>query len=133
MTGVLTTIIHKNARLIRYGMIGGVSSSIDFIIYTILVTAHLNVLVANVIGVNIGILTSFVLNRQYNFKVKDRVKQRFISFYTIGLIGLGISSAFLYLFVDLWDMNKVYSKVITIILVAIIQFILNSRVTFKKR
>ncbi len=114
-------------------MIGGVSSSIDFIIYTILVTAHLNVLVANVIGVNIGILTSFVLNRQYNFKVKDRVKQRFISFYTIGLIGLGISSAFLYLFVDLWDMNKVYSKVITIILVAIIQFILNSRVTFKKR
>lgn len=131
MKDKIKKLYKTNSRLIKYGLIGGLSSSLDFAIYTLLVITNINLLIANIIGVNAGIFTSFILNRQFNFKVKDHTGQRFLSFYTIGLIGLVISSGLLYVFVDCLSLNKIIAKIITIVLVALIQFILNSRVTFK--
>lgn len=133
MSNKIIELYYKHSRIIKYGVIGAWSSFIDVVSYTILVMASVNMLVANVIGVHIGIMNSFILNRRYNFRVKDYTKQRFISFYIIGLLGLALSSGFLYLFVDGIGMNEIIAKVITIVIVALFQFVLNSRITFKRK
>ena len=68
----MVIIYQRSRNLILYGIIGGFCSALDFVIYTLL--CHFDVLPylwANVISVHIGIFTSFVLNRQLNFKTKS--------------------------------------------------------------
>ncbi len=119
--------------LILYGIIGGFCAALDFGVYTVLCYFEmLPYLLANIISIHVGIITSFVLNRSINFRVKDKAIQRFFSFYAVGLTGLGISELMLYLMVTLGGMNELICKLISIVVVALIQFILNKYITFKK-
>ena len=120
--------------LILYGVIGGFCAALDFGVYTGL--CYWNImpyLIANIISIHIGIFTSFVLNRSFNFKVKDKVKTRFLSFYTVGLVGLGISEGMLYLMVTKEGWNEIACKLVSIVVVALIQFLLNKYITFRKQ
>ncbi len=115
-----------------YGIIGTFSSLLDFTIYTFLVqVVDFQYLFANCISVVGGITTSFYFNRNYNFKVKDHVKKRFVIFLTIGLCGLLFSNLILYFCIDLMKMNKIMSKLLSIVLVVFFQFLLNKYLTFK--
>jgi len=115
-----------------YGIIGGFCVLVDFCIYTILCKLDVSYLVSNLIGVHCGIICSFLLNRHYNFKVKDKAKLRFLSFYIVGLTGLAISSGMLYLLISCYHFSEIYAKIPTIIVVALLQFTLNKFITFKK-
>ena len=120
--------------LILYGIIGGFCAALDFGVYTALCQfGIMPYLWANIISIHVGIITSFVLNRSINFKVKDKATKRFLSFYAVGLTGLGISELMLYLMVTLGGMNELLCKLISIVVVALIQFVLNKYITFKKQ
>lgn len=120
--------------LILYGIIGGFCAALDFGVYTALCYFDIMpYLWANVISIHVGIFMSFILNRSFNFKVKDKTTQRFLSFYAVGLTGLGISELMLYLMVTLGGMNELLCKLISIVVVALIQFVLNKYITFKKQ
>ena len=119
-------------QLFLYGIIGGFSALLDYCVYVVLLKLNVPYLFANVISVHCGIICSFLLNRQYNFKVKDKAKTRFLSFYVIGLIGLAISTGMLYLAVEYFNLYEKYAKILTIIVVALLQFVLNKFITFRK-
>lgn len=70
---LIKKLYHKFHHLFLYGIIGGFTSSLDFAVFTLL-TKHIGIfyLIANCISVLIGISTSFILNRSYNFKVKNK-------------------------------------------------------------
>lgn len=125
-------IFNKFQHLILYGIIGSFSSGLDFLIYTCLVQfIGVQYIIANCISVLGGITTSFVLNRNYNFKVKDHVKRRFFIFLTVGLSGLLLSNLILYICVDVMTLNKLVSKLLSIVLVVFFQFLVNKYFTFK--
>ena len=133
MTRLLTLYL-RFRNFILYGIIGGFCAGIDFLIYTVL--CHYGILpylYANVVSIHIGIFASFILNRSVNFKVKDRTSMRFLSFYIVGLTGLGISTLMLYLMVDKAQWNEILCKLVTIVVVAVVQFLLNKYITFKSR
>lgn len=118
--------------LILYGIIGGFCAALDFGIYTALCYWDIMpYLWANIISIHAGILTSFSLNRSFNFKVKDKPAARFLSFYTVGLTGLGISELMLYSMVTIGGLNEVFCKLLSIVAVAFVQFFLNKYITFK--
>ena len=134
MKNKIIILFNRFRSLILYGIIGGFCASLDFSIYTLL--CHFEVLPylwANVISTHIGIFTSFFLNRSLNFKVKDKTPQRFLSFYVVGLTGLGLSSFMLWLMVDMAGWNELVCKLITIVFVSLMQFLLNKYFTFKKQ
>lgn len=134
MIKFITRLLRKNSLLLKYAIIGGLSASIDFIIFSILSNKlHIDYIIANIISVHCGIICSFILNRQYNFKIKDKTLKRFIAFYFIGILGLGVSTSLLYLLVDISDWNKIVAKLLTIVVVALLQFILNKTITFKSK
>lgn len=126
-------IFGKFRSLILYGIIGSFSAAIDFAVYSFLVSiCDMNYLISNCISVFAGISTSFHLNRKYNFKVKDHVRQRFMVFLAVGLSGLLLSDLILYFCIDLMHMDKYISKLLSIVLVVFFQFIANSNLTFKQ-
>lgn len=129
---LISAIYKKFRHLILYGIIGSLSSGLDFLIYTLLVEyVGVQYLFSNCISVLGGITTSFILNRNYNFKVKDHAKRRFSIFLTVGLCGLVMSNIILYLCIDVWSMNKLISKLLSIVLVVLFQFLINKYFTFK--
>ena len=117
--------------LIIYGVIGCFCAALDFGFYTLL-GLWIPYLWANVISVQAGIFCSFLLNRQYNFKVKDRPIQRFAIFYLVGLTGLGLSEILIYLMAKKMGMDYIVAKLLTIVVVALCQFLVNKFITFKK-
>lgn len=133
MRARIIAVYSRFRNLILYGIIGGFCAALDFGIYTLLCYYELlPYLWANVISTHIGIFTSFLLNRSFNFKVKDKTPQRFLSFYLVGLTGLGLSSLMLWLMVDKMQWNELVCKLITIAFVSLVQFVLNKFVTFKQ-
>lgn len=132
MKETIVKLYNRFRNLILYGLIGGFCAALDFGVYTVLCQYDLMpYLWANVISIHVGIFTSFILNRQINFKVKNKTALRFASFYTVGLVGLGISELMLYLMVTVGGWNEVVCKLISIVVVALIQFLLNKYITFK--
>ena len=118
-------------QLIIYGIIGSFSAFLDFLVYTVLISIGLFYIQANCISVLVGIGTSFLLNRHFNFKVKDAVLRRFVIFLVIGIAGLMLSNLILYSCIEWLDWDKLLSKLLSIVLVALFQFILNKYITFK--
>ena len=89
-------LFNRFRSVILYGLIGSFSSGLDFTIYTILVRlVDIHYVVANCFSVLCGITTSFVLNRNYNFKVRNKTKRRFTIFLTVGLCGMILSNIIL--------------------------------------
>ena len=115
-----------------YGIIGGFSASLDFVIFSLLFEVlAVDQFVANTISVHVGIATSFLLNRKYNFKREDKIVFRSLSFYCIGLIGLGLSQLILWIGTHL-PYSPLLIKFISIFIVAAFQFTLNKVITFNK-
>ena len=132
MKQIIKILYKRFHHLVLYGIIGSFSSGLDFLIYTLFVQlVGLQYLVANCISVIAGISTSFYLNRNYNFKVKDHTKRRFSIFLTVGLCGLVMSNLILYLCIDNLGMDKLISKLLSIMLVVFFQFLVNKYMTFK--
>ena len=132
MKAIIKNLYNKFHHLILYGIIGLFSSGIDFAIYTLLVQViGMQYIMANCFSVLGGITTSFILNCNYNFQVKDNIKRRFIIFLSVGLCGLMLSNFILYACIDFLDMNKIISKLLSIVLVVFFQFLVNKYLTFK--
>lgn len=115
-----------------YGIIGMTSSGIDTLLFHLL-TSRIGIysLYANIFSVIVGICISFTLNLFFNFKTKDHIAKRFISFFMIGLFGLILSEGILAVGEhQSWDM--LVTKIVSVVIVAIIQFILNKFISFSK-
>lgn len=129
---MIRALYNKFRNIILYGIIGCCSSGLDFVLYTTMVSFFKwHYILSNCISVLAGITTSFTLNRNYNFKIKDRTKQRFSIFLTVGLCGMMLSNLILWCCVSQLNLNKVVSKLLSIVLVVFFQFLLNKYITFK--
>jgi putative flippase GtrA len=85
---------------------------------------------ANAWGYFLGTMISFILNRKYTFKIKDKVMRRFIKFWLVAMTGYLTSVLLLFLLVPMFD--SIISKLVTLTAVVFIQFTLNKKFTFKK-
>lgn len=123
----------KNKQFIFYVIFGLSSVILDYLVFKILITFFkFTFIIANIISVNVGIINSFLLNYKLNFKTTNNLFLRFISFYTIGLLGLLLSSLLLFYLIEILQIEVIISKCITIIIVSFFQFIFNLTITFKK-
>lgn len=133
LCSIIKNLFHRFRSIILYGLIGSFSSSLDFIIYTILVRfVNVHYMVANCFSVLCGITTSFVLNRNFNFKVKNKTKHRFIIFLTVGLCGMMLSNIILWFCIEGLHFKVIFSKLLSIVLVVMFQFLVNKYYTFRK-
>lgn len=129
---ILNRLYNKFRTLILYGIIGCIASGLDFITFTVLVSVTgINYILANCISVLVGIVTSFLLNRNFNFKVRDKSRRRFVIFLLVGLSGLALSNIILWICINQLGVKEIVSKLLSIGLVVFFQFLLNKNVTFK--
>lgn len=114
-----------------YVLFGIVSTGLEFAVFALLYR-FMPYLWANVIAFHIGILCSFILNRNINFRKEDKTFLRFGLFYLIQIICLLLGSLILYLCVDIGEWNPLTAKALSIVLTALLPYFLNKHITFGK-
>jgi putative flippase GtrA len=84
-------LIKKHAEKIRFAIVGGANTALDFIILFILVAFGIGQIPANYLSTSASLVFSFFVNKSFTFKSKSgNAKKQFILFIIITLIGLWI-------------------------------------------
>lgn len=147
---VVNKIFRKDASFIKYILIGFTGLSLDMLSFMFMVyILNINHLIANPIGMCIGIINNFFLNAYFNFKKTDKILIRLIKFFSIGVFGIFVSELIIYLIHDLFFAKLLFETVnpllngrflsievtltkgFSIIVIAVIQYFLHKRITFK--
>lgn len=133
MIELIKKLYKKFRNLILYGVIGSSSALLDFTIFTVLTEfCGIYYLISNCISVTCGLTNSFILNRKYNFKVTDKTIKRAAMFFFVGFCGLLINSTLLYIFINYAHFITPIAKLCAIAIEVLLQFTVNSLITFKK-
>lgn len=119
-------------QLIKYFLIGVVGLVVDLGTYLILTYFNLNVEIANIISSTCGIVNNFFWNSYTNFKVRDRMLLRFISYFLVGQITTVFTTVSLFIFATKLGFPHLIVKVVATFVATLIQFVINKVVTFRK-
>lgn len=125
--------VFLNKQFLLYCIIGASGTALDFSIYSLLLGSGMqNYQVANAISYASGTTLSFILNARFNFRVTDRILQRMICFFGVAFLGWLMSAALLHLLIGHYGFNKYASKLVTLMLVVLLQYNLNRLISFRK-
>ncbi len=83
-------ILKKHESKVRFALIGGINTAIDFGILFLLHSLGINKYIANIVSTSIAFVFSFFANRTFTFKSKGSAKKQFIPFLIATLSGLWI-------------------------------------------
>lgn len=129
-TRLLRHVLHS--RFVRYSLIGLCGASLDYVVFLLLTYLGIPYLVANALGCFLGMSCNFQLNLRFNFKTDNAALFRFASWLMIGFSGLGLSSMGLVVFIERLYLPIWFSKLLVMVGVVGYQYVLNSRITFRK-
>ena len=119
-------------QLVSYGIIGCISSGTDAILFAFFVYfLQAPELTVNIFTVCVGITISFFLNRKFTFKMKDHSARRYLRFFAVGICGLLLSELIIWAG-NTANIETIITKLTSIVIVAIFQFVLNKTISFKK-
>jgi putative flippase GtrA len=114
-----------------YSVIGASGATLDFLAFLVLYNVlQVNPFISTVISVSLGIINNFIWNVLFNFKVRDHLLRRFVSFYAVGGFGILLSAVIIYILHDLLHMNANLAKLLSIPIIVVVQYGLNKTYSF---
>lgn len=134
-------LLKKHGDKIRFVIVGGTNTVLDFALLFLFTGLGLNKFVANTLSTGIAFIFSFFANRSFTFKNKDaNVKRQFIWFSIITLSGLWLlqpliiwlSTGFLENYTDNEQLVLFIAKLIATVFSLVWNYLLYSKVVFKK-
>lgn len=119
-------------QFISFVGIGVIGTICDYAFFLIMLYLEGNYLVATIIGIIIGASINFTLNKKYTFKDKEKysVKQSMIYVSTV-IVYLIMTTACMYLFVDIIHWNSIISRGLTIAICVPTNYLLNKKFVYK--
>jgi putative flippase GtrA len=128
----LMALAAKHETLLKYFVIGAAASAIDVVLFLLLYNvAGTSALAAHSVSVPTAVLFSFVVNARHNFKTTDHTTLRLISFVIVCTIGYAAGFAVIEL-CSAAGLGANVGKVVSLPVVFVLQYLLNSRITFYK-
>ena len=117
---------------VNYLLIGIIASSIDVILFWLFFDIFQeDVSFANAISVSFSALFSFTVNSLYNFKKSDKVFLRLLSFIMVITVGYFAGLYLILFLINFVGIEAVVSKLISLPVVFLIQYFLNSSISFR--
>ncbi len=137
----METLIKKHIEKIKFLIVGGANTLLDFALLFLFVGLGLDKIVANYFSTGISMIFSFFINKSFTFKNKSEKKKRqFILFLIVTIAGLwalqplliwGITTL-LAPYVINNELNLFIAKVIATVATLVWNYLFYSRIVFKK-
>lgn len=120
--------------LLRYIIVGGVTTTINFMIYYFFIyVVDMHYIGANVIAWIGAVLFAYDMNKEYVFqKGSDYDVKELISFFSLRFITLLIESLLLYIFISIFMINDMLSKIVVSIITVLANYIFCKYMIFRK-
>ncbi len=126
-------IVWKYQDIIIYFIVGCLSTFVNLLSYAFYRLFIPSYLINIVLSWLTSLVFAFFMNRKYVFKSKNnKIKQEFLSFTISRLLTLGMEILFMYLLVDLIQVNDLIAKVIVQFLVFLANYLFGKFIVFKK-
>lgn len=121
---------------VKFGMVGVLNTAVDWIAYFILTDA-LRVLaihptLAKAISYTLGILNSFIWNRNWTFRSKTGVAGTLLPFILVNLVGLGINAGLMQLGLYTLHLPEIVSLALATVGTLAWNFVLSKFVIFRQ-
>lgn len=118
--------------VVKYFVIGATASAIDVGLFLILFNVvHTTPLMAHSISVPTSVLFSFIINARHNFHTADHMVLRLISFAAVATIGYAVGYGIIKFSMSI-GLDANVGKILSLPVVFALQYLLNSRITFKR-
>ncbi len=122
-------------QLFRYTLVGGLAFLLDFSLLAVLVEwARLPVLVAATIAFTAGLLANYALSVRWIF-AQRRLRRPWLEFglfAAIGVIGLGVNAATMFLFTSVLGVHYLIGKISSTVIVYLWNFIARKLALFSE-
>ena len=124
---------------LRYVVVGGSAFVLDFgamCLFKELIFKGEHLFIAVFIGYLVGLIYNFLLSNWYVFKngfekIKGKELTSFIIFAIIGVIGLGLTEALMYLFVNIMSLWYIFAKILAAGIVLFWNYIARKIILYK--
>lgn len=113
-------------QIFKFGIVGGIATIIDWIVYYILYNfCNLDPLLANIFSFAVSVVYNYIASVKWVFNIdKNKSKNRmFFEFMLFSIIGLLLTEALLFLFINKMAINEMVSKIIATAIVMVFNFI----------
>jgi len=134
--------LEKHGDKIRFVIVGGANTALDFLVLFLFVNLGVDKIVANYISTSVALIFSFFANKSFTFKNTDKnAKKQFLLFLVVTLAGLWVLQPII-----IWATSPILApyitneaallfvtKLIATVASLIWNYLLYSRLVFKKK
>ena len=123
------------SKIFKFGVVGCSGIIIDFsLTYLCKEKLRINKYISNAIGFSCAATSNFLLNNYWTFNENNEslLADRFFVFFIISLIGLGINSLVIALFINKFNFKFYAAKIVAVGIVFAWNFLMNNYITFGK-
>lgn len=130
-------LFNKYKEVINYLIFGVLTTIVNYVSYLILAKVfNVNYLASTVISQIISIIFAYVTNKIFVFEskttnTKELIKEM-VSFFGFRGISLLLDMAFMYIFVDVLNLNDAIMKLVSNVLIVIANYVFSKLFVFKK-
>ncbi len=134
-------LLKKHAEKVKFIIVGGANTAIDFVILFGLTFLGVDKIVANFFSTSVALIFSFFANKSFTFKNKsENAKKQFALFLVVTLFGLWViqplviwgSTSLMESFITNDALNLFIAKLIATVASLIWNYVFYSRLVFKK-
>lgn len=134
----LRNLYQKYGELLRYLVIGGLTTLIDVVCFAILTdVVHMQIEPAKVIVWFIAVSFAFICNKWIVFRTKTKNSREFaleaVRFFAMRLGSLGFALLFNHIAVRIWGFNSNVANLISTVFVIIINYVLGKLIVFRQQ
>lgn len=134
----IKTLWNKYKETITYLIAGGITTAVNYGVFALCSAGlGMGVVTANAVAWVTAVIVAFVTNKFWVFQSKSWeakvVVREFWQFVAGRLVTLGVESLLLWIFVDQIGVNKFLMKIITNIIVLVLNYIFSKFIIFRKK
>lgn len=127
---------NKYREVILYLFFGGLTTLVNIVSFFLLRQFDFSVYISNVIAWILSVLFAFVTNKLFVFESKGKSKKEntkeLVSFFGFRLLSLGFDMVAMYVFISLINLKELIAKIISNIVVIIMNYVFSKLLIFKK-
>ena len=132
-------ILKKNSEIIRYIIVGGLTTFVSLLSYYICILLFLNpdnaiqLQIANIISWVVSVTFAYFANRKYVFKSKGKIINEVIDFYGARVLTLLIDMALMFLIVTVIRGDAKLAKIIVQFIILVLNYIFSKYLVFNNK
>ena len=111
--------MEKIKELIRYGIVGVLTTLVNYVVYFVCLKIHLNWLISNSFAWVVAVVFAYIMNRKLVFHSDNETKKEGIQFFGLRFVTLIVENILLAICIDGLGLSNLISKVVVSVITVI--------------